>query len=101
MLDLIKKSIYLGMGAATVTKEKIESLVDELIEKGQLKKEEKPGVVKDLMDKIEKEERELTDKIKSEIQKSIEELGLATKKDIDELNKKLKNLEKMLSNKES
>jgi polyhydroxyalkanoate synthesis regulator phasin len=30
------------MGAATVTKEKIESLVDELIEKGQLKKKKNP-----------------------------------------------------------
>jgi polyhydroxyalkanoate synthesis regulator phasin len=45
MLDIIKKSIYLGLGAASVTKEKVESLIDELIEKGQLAKEEKSKTI--------------------------------------------------------
>ena len=99
MLDLIKKSIYLGMGAATVTKEKVETLVDELIEKGQLRRDEKPKAVKDLMDKLENEEKELTDKVKSEILRTIEEIGLPTKKDIEELNKRLKAIEKKLSEK--
>jgi len=81
MLDIIKKSIYLGLGAATATKEKVDSLVEEL------------------MDKIEKEEQEVAKRIKAEILKAIEEIGLPTKKDIDELNKRLKALEKKLSEK--
>ena len=44
MLDIIKKSIYLGLGIASSTKEKVESLVDELIEKDnwKRKKSQKP-----------------------------------------------------------
>ena len=41
MLDIIKKSLYLGLGVASVTKERVESVVDELIEKCQLSKDEK------------------------------------------------------------
>ncbi len=101
MLDIIKKSIYLGLGAATVTKEKVESLVDELIEKGQLSKEQKTGAVQEILDNLEKKEKAVSRQVKEEIRKAIEEVGLATKKDIDELNKRLKALEKRLLEKEN
>ncbi|GAB4376624.1 MAG: hypothetical protein Kow0042_23080 [Calditrichia bacterium] len=96
MLDIIKKSIYLGLGAATATKEKVETLVDELIEKGQVTREQKAGAVKDILDRIEKEEKELTDKIKSTVEKTIAEVGLPTKKDIQELKDRLEALEKKM-----
>jgi polyhydroxyalkanoate synthesis regulator phasin len=97
MLDIIKKSIYLGLGAAKATKETVETLVDELIEKGQLSREKKVGAVQEILDKIEKEEKEISDRIKSAVEKVVTEIGLPTKKDIQELNKRLETLEKKLS----
>ena len=97
MLDIIKKSIYLGLGAATATKEKVESIVDELIEKGQLSRDEKVGAVRDILDKIEKEEKEISDRIKSAVEKAVKEIGLATKNDIQKLNKQIEALKKKLS----
>lgn len=96
MLDIIKKSIYLGLGTATATKEKVETLVDELIEKGQVTREQKAGAVQDILDRIEKEEKELTDKIKSTVEKTIAEVGLPGKKDIQELKDRLEAIEKKL-----
>jgi len=96
MLDIIKKSIYLGLGAATATKEKVESLVDELIEKGQVTREQKPGVVKDILDRVEEEEKRLSDKIKSAVEKTIAEVGLPTKQDLQEIKDRLQKLEKKL-----
>lgn len=101
MLDIIKKSIYLGLGAATVTKEKVEKLVDELIEKGQLSKEQKNSAVQEIINNLEEKEEKLNQQVKKEILKTIEEVGLPTKKDIDELNKRLKALEKKLSEREN
>ena len=97
MLDIIKKSIYLGLGAAKATKETVETLVDELIEKGQLSRDKKVGAVQEILDKIEKEEKEISDRIKSAVEKVVTEIGLPTKKDIQELNKRLETLEKKLS----
>ena len=97
MLDIIKKSIYLGLGAAKATKETVETLVDELIEKGQLSRDKKVGAVQEILDKIEKEEKEISDRVKSAVEKVVTEIGLPTKKDIQELNKRLETLEKKLS----
>jgi polyhydroxyalkanoate synthesis regulator phasin len=97
MLDIIKKSIYLGLGAATATKETVETLVDELIEKGQLSREKKTGAVQEILDKIEKEEKEISDRIKSAVEKVVAEIGLPTQKNIQELRDRLETLEKKIS----
>ena len=99
MLDLVKKSIYLGLGAVTVTREKVENLVDELIEKGQLKREQKATTVQDIMKKVEKEEQAVINRIKTAVEKAIKELGLPTKQDIEDLKKKLEKIEKLLESK--
>jgi len=99
MLDIIKKSIYLGLGAATVTKEKIETLVDELIEKGQLSREEKPKAVQDILDKIEKEEKEIQKKIDNTVTETMNKIGIVSKSDYDKLLKRVEELEKKTTNK--
>jgi len=99
MLDIIKKSIYLGLGAATLTKEKIESLVDELIEKGQLAKNDKPKAVQDILDKIEKEEKETQKKIDDTVTKTMNKIGVVAKSDYDNLLKRVADLEKKTTNK--
>lgn len=101
MLDIIKKSVYFGLGAATATREKVESLVEELIEKGQVRGDQKAAVVQDFLDRIDKEQKAISDRIKTEIRKVIEEIGLPTKKDIEGLNRRLQALEKKLSEKKS
>ncbi len=97
MLDIIKKSIYLGIGAASLTKERVDKLVDELIEKGQIAKDDKANVVKDLMDKAEKEEKELEKRIKKTVNEAIESVGAASQNDIVELKKRVDELEQKLA----
>jgi len=67
-------------------------LVDELIEKCQLAKEEKAETVKDIMDTFEKEKKEIQKRIKEMVDE-------ATQKDIDTLTKRVKELEKKLAEK--
>ena len=99
MLDIIKKSIYLGLGAATVTKERIEALVDELVEKGQLTKDDKPKAIQDILDKIEKEEKAIKTKIDDTVTETMNKIGIVTKSDYDTLLKRLAVLEKKTTNK--
>ena len=97
MLDIIKKSIYLGLGAATVTKEKIETLIDELVEKGQLTKDDKPKVVQDILDKIEKEEKEIKTKIDDTVTEAMNKIGVVPKSEFDILLKRVEDLEKKIA----
>jgi len=99
MLDLIKKSIYLGLGAATVSKEKIESLVDELIEKGQLSKDKKTEAVKEIFEKIEKEEKEIKTKIDNTVTETMKKIGIVAKSEYDNLLKRVEELERKITNK--
>jgi polyhydroxyalkanoate synthesis regulator phasin len=97
MLDIIKKSLYLGLGVFTLTKEKIETLVDELIKKGQLSQAEKPKIVQDVMERIKQEEEALSTKVKTILTGIISEVGLVTQRDIGELKNRLDELEKKVT----
>jgi len=99
MIDIIKKSIYLGLGTATVTKEKIETLVDELVEKGQLAKDDKSKAIQDIFDEIEKEEKEIQKKINNTVTETMNKNGIVVKSDYDTLLKRLAVLEKKTTNK--
>ncbi len=99
MLDIIKKSIYFGLGSLTATKEKAEQIVDELIEKGQLTKDQRAKAVKEILDEAEKKEQEIQKIVRSTIDKILnEEIQVATKKDIARIEEHLSEIEKKLEN---
>ena len=97
MKDIIEKSINLGLGIAATTKEKVENLVDEMIAKGQLEKQEKSKAVKEILNKLEKSETEFKEKTKAVVNETINNIGFATKKDINNLKEKVSSLQKKIS----
>jgi polyhydroxyalkanoate synthesis regulator phasin len=94
MLDVIKKAYFLGMGIFSETKEKVESVVDDLIKKGEVAAEDRTNVIQDFLDKAKEQEQVIANKITQEVQAAIDKLGLATKKDLDKLEKKIDALKK-------
>jgi len=89
MFDLIKKSVLMGLGAITLTKEKVEQIVDELIKKGELTKGERSKAVRDLLTKVQEQEKALNEKVNGVVVKTIEKLDLPSRKDIERLEKKI------------
>ena len=96
-MDIIKKAMLLGLGVISLTKEKAEELVDDLIKRGEVTREERFKMVDKLLKEAEKQERELVGKISETVQKVITDLGLPTKKDLDEISKRLEAIEKRIS----
>ena len=96
-MDIIRKAMLLGLGVISLTKEKAEELVDDLIKHGEVAREERFKVVDKLLEQAEKQERELVGKISETVQKVITDLGLPTKKDLDEISKRLEAIEKRIS----
>jgi polyhydroxyalkanoate synthesis regulator phasin len=97
MKDIIEKSINLGLGIAATTKEKVENLVDELIAKGQLEKQEKSKAVKEIMTKLEKSETEFREKTKTVVNETIDNFGFATRKEVNNLKETISDLQKKIS----
>ncbi len=93
MKEMLKNVLYTGLGAAFLTKEKIEELRKELIEKGKLSQDEGKQFVDDLIRKSEKAKDQLNLWINKRVEERIDQLNLATKDEIAELRRKIEELQ--------
>lgn len=90
MSDIIKKTILAGLGAFTLTREKAEDLIEDLVKKGELTREEKPNILSDLIKATEKRKDEARNFVKEEVQKILKTLNIPTRDEINALEKRLK-----------
>ena len=97
MKELFKNIMYAGLGAAFITKEKLEELQKELIEKGKMSQEEGKQFVDDLLRKSEKAKDQLDLWINRRVEDRIKQLNLATKDEIAELERKIEELQVVVS----
>jgi polyhydroxyalkanoate synthesis regulator phasin len=96
-MDIIRKTLLLGLGLISLTKEKAESMVDDLVKRGEVASEDKFKAVDSLLKEAEKQEEEFTRKMTGSVHKVMGDLGVPTKQDIDEILKTLKSIEEKLS----
>jgi len=92
MLELSRKLLLAGIGAAVLTKERIEGIVRELIKQGEISKEEGIKLVKEVLQKGEEMQKTLEAKIEVGINKAMGRLNIPTRKEIQELREKLEKL---------
>jgi polyhydroxyalkanoate synthesis regulator phasin len=91
--DLLERTFLLGVGAAALTKDRIQTLVDEFVRRGQLSAEEGKGMVDDLMDRSKQQARSAVGKANSSLQGAYRDLGLATKRETEDIDLRLRQLE--------
>jgi polyhydroxyalkanoate synthesis regulator phasin len=94
MFDLMKKAMLAGVGLAAMTRDKVEEVVQELTEKGEMTEKEGKELVDELVKKSEKAKKDLEAKIEGMVEKVLGKMNLATKDDIEKIEKRLKHLEK-------
>ncbi|MEW5866341.1 MAG: polyhydroxyalkanoate synthesis regulator [Bacillota bacterium] len=90
MIDTVNKIIDFGLGAALLTREKIQKAVDECVKRGEMGRSEADRLVSELTRKGEEGRARLRETIRNEVEKFVGELGLATKKDLEELEMRLR-----------
>lgn len=93
MKDTIKRGLAIGFGLAAVTKEHAEKLVEELVSRGSLSREESLRYVENMTQKGEAFQRELEQLVADKIREKAGEFQLATKEDIQRLEQRLDRLE--------
>lgn len=99
MLDIFRKTFLLGLGLTSLTREKAEDFIDELIKRGEVESKEKGKAVDDLIQKAKEEEKKFNEKLNETIQNAINNMGIPTKKDIESLENKIKDLENIINEK--
>ena len=94
--DILRKMGLFGIGVISLTKEKVEELSRELIQKGDLTQEEGKKFVHDVLAEKEKQVKDIESQVNTKVQEFINKSGVVTKKDIQALEKKIEELEKKL-----
>jgi polyhydroxyalkanoate synthesis regulator phasin len=89
---LIEKSILLGLGVLTLTRDKIAQAVNSLVEEGEVKAEEAPSIIDKLVARGEEEREELRRLMRDELDKLRISAPMASRKDIEALSQKIDDL---------
>ncbi len=105
---LLKRMVLAGLGIYSLTKEKAQAFVDELVQKGELSQDEASKVVRAMLNKAEEETEYVRKMIDKRVQEAVSKFspyGQAELKKLDEkidrLSAQLEQLTKTLEGKKS
>jgi polyhydroxyalkanoate synthesis regulator phasin len=99
MIDLIKKTLLTGVGVAVLTKEKLEELAKDFVEKGKMTEQEGRALVDDLVARSEESRVELQKQIEEKVESVLEKMDLAKKSEVDALKLQVDELQQALKEK--
>jgi polyhydroxyalkanoate synthesis regulator phasin len=91
--DLVERVFLLGVGAAALTKDRVQDLVEELVKRGQLSGEEGREVADRLVARSREEARAAAKKADSSLQGAYREIGLVTRREFEDVEFRLRQLE--------
>ncbi|AKB12714.1 Polyhydroxyalkanoate synthesis regulator phasin [Methanosarcina thermophila] len=93
MRESVRKLGLIGAGLWAITEDRINELVKELVDKGDINKEEGKKVVQEMLEERKRQKLDLEKKISEKIQESISKIDIFTKKDMNELESRIQKLE--------
>ena len=88
MASIVEKALLMGLGAWSLTRDKVNEAVNELVEEEEVEPEEARRLVDALVTKGEKEREEL----RQMIRKEVDQVRPVTRKEFEELSRKVDNL---------
>lgn len=97
MIDLVKKALLTGVGAAALTKEKIEELAKDFVEKGKMTEQEGRAFVDDLVTRSEDSRVAFEKQVESFVQSALGKMDLAKKSEVDALKLEIEKLREDLN----
>jgi polyhydroxyalkanoate synthesis regulator phasin len=93
MRESVRKIGLIGAGLWAMTEDKINELVKDLVDKGDISKEEGKKAVQELIDESKKQTIDLEKKVSEKIQDAMSKKEIFTGKDMNELESRIKDLE--------
>jgi polyhydroxyalkanoate synthesis regulator phasin len=94
MFEFIKKTIYFGAGLASMTAEKIEEAVAEIVKRGEITEKQGRELVQELKERSHNARHELRERVEKIMEEALQKLRIPTRKEIDELKARIERLEK-------
>jgi len=99
MIDLLKKTLLTGVGVAALTKEKIEELAKDFVEKGKISEKEGKAFVDDLIARSDESREAFQHQVEEKVQSVLTKMNLAKQSEVDALKVEVETLQKALNEK--
>ncbi len=100
MIDLLKKTFLTGVGVAALTKEKIEELAKDFVEKGKISEQEGKELVNELVVRSKESRLEFQKQIEDKVLLVLGKMDLAKQSEVDALKGEVAELSKALEEQE-
>ncbi len=92
MIDLIKKAVLTGVGVAALTKEKVEELSNEIVEKTKMSEEEGEKFIKEMLGRAQESKEALKNQTDQIIQSALSKTNFAKSEEIEQLKGEIEKL---------
>ncbi len=97
MFDMLKTGLLAGLGAAIITKDRLEEVLDGLVDQGRISRDEARKIVDELSDGGRREWERLHEVLLDGMRKALETMDVASRRHQEELEKRVQNLEQRLA----
>ncbi len=95
-MDPLKKALYLGLGAISLTKERAEALVNEFVKQEEATGRERSALVDRLVKEGQAQKNALEGQVTDSVRKAVTDLGLPTRKEFETIVSRLDGIEKTM-----
>ena len=96
MKDLLKDTLYVGLGAALLTKDKVEETLRALVEEGKISQLEAKQTAEKILEKGQDDLKKFLEQFQGAVSGKMQFLDLASKTEQQELTRRLQDVEKRL-----
>lgn len=97
MLEMIRKSLLATLGAAVVTKEKVEEATRSWVEEGKISRSEAERLSEDLVESGQHQWQEIQTRVSEMVRKGLDTLDIGSKKEFRDLQARVEELERRLA----
>src|SRR5512135_746610 len=85
LTELLRKTLLATLGAAVIAQEEIETLINKLVERGEIAQKDGQKLMHEMMDKRKSRTKQVEDEVNKNIKDVLERMNIPTKSDIDSL----------------
>lgn len=97
VIEMIKKSLLASLGAAVVTKEKVEEATKRWVDEGKISRDEAEKLAQDLVESGKHQWEDIQEKVGETVRKGLDSFDIGSKKEFQELKARVENLEERLT----
>jgi polyhydroxyalkanoate synthesis regulator phasin len=93
LLDELRRVALFTSGVAELTRHRAEQIVKDLVQRGDVRREQASAAVREIMDASRQSREELVRFVRGEIRAQVANLGVASKRDVERLERRIARLE--------